>query len=171
MLLQVNCKRSNNKYNIRRGGWIMSVTMVTGIVWFLSTYACFVCSCLVYYPFHQSFCPQLWTFLNVLLKKLRGTQHLKDQNHKIQMLRYSEIKRKSLIQHPAHSPILLYLVLAHLAVIMNTLQQTCLKDEEPTFQKLNFRDVTVGIRIGYVPVTVLQQISFVLLYNVTLPFY
>lgn len=91
----------------------------------------FVCSCLGYCPFRQSFFPQLWTFLNVLLKKLRGNQHLKEQNHNVQMLRYLEIKYKNPTQYQAQPPNRLYPVLAHLTVTMNAQLQIC---------RLNFHD-------------------------------
>lgn len=97
-----------------------------------------VCSCLDYYPFHQSFFPQLWTLLNVLLKKLRGIKPLK--NHKGQLLRHrsSEIKCTNQIQYQPQFP--MYRVLACLLMITNTQPQTCLRGEEQTLPKLNFHD-------------------------------
>lgn len=102
-----------------------------------STCAYFVHSCLGYCPFRQRLSPQLWTFLNVLPKKLRGTQHLKEQNNIIQILRYSEMRCQNLTRYQAQSPIRVYLVLPHLTVMVNSQPQTCLRGKEQTFLKLN----------------------------------
>lgn len=111
--------------------------IMTGTVLFLSACAYFVHSCLGYCPFRQRFFPQLWTFLNVLRKKLKGIQPLKQQNNIVQILRYSKVKYKHLTQYQAQSPIQLYLVSAHLTMTVNSQPQTCYRGKEQTFLKLN----------------------------------